>query len=93
MQKYLKEYYCPANAVAVLISKHVPDDFFKLIDKESASVEAGRRHTLEDKFVLKPILKQTEKYACDESSNTVYVFRGMYVDMVQNVSLKDTLLF
>ena len=89
----MKEYYCPANAVAVLISKHEPDDFFKLLDAESENVETGKRHALETKFVPKPILKQTEKYACDESSNTVYVFRGMYVDTVQNVNLKDMLLF
>ena len=77
----------------MLVSKHAPDDFFKLIDEESANVEIGVRHALENEFAPKPISKQIEKYACDESSNTVYVFRGMYVDTVKNVSLKDTLLF
>ena len=93
MQEYLKKYYCPANAVAVLISKHEPDDFFRLLDEESETVEKGQRHTLETDFAPKPISKQIEKYACDASSNTVYMFRGMYVDVTQSIDIKESLLF
>ena len=92
IQRYIEEYYSPANAVSVLISRHAPDDFFQLIDQEVRGLNPGKRHQLDQDFAVKPISNYVGKYGCDETSDTVFVFKGMFVDLVQNIELKDGML-